>query len=114
MREYPIDPKVREMWKLFPLRIPGNSKSTCCGAATLLVQSMDGGYVTRNCSVHGEKSSLPEHVFFNELDLWVACPECRKRMIPGRLAYSNYGYVCKSCDLGIKLAELLPRWEDLV
>jgi len=78
MTEYPIDPKVREMWKPFPLRIQGHSESACCGAETLLVQSMEGGYFTRNCSVHGDqnKSTLPEHVFLHQLDLWVACPNC--------------------------------------
>src|SRR4051794_25222571 len=25
----------------------------------------------------------------------------------------NHGYVCKACDNGIPLFELLPRWEDL-
>ncbi len=116
MAEYPIDPSVRDMWKSFPLRIQGGSKASCCGAPTLLVQSMDGGYVTRNCSEHGDKNywSLPEHVFMHELDLWVACPNCKRRMSPGRVPHSNYGYVCGTCDLSIKLSSLLPRWADLV
>jgi hypothetical protein len=29
------------------------------------------------------------------------------------LAHSNYGYVCKACDLAVRLADLLPRFEDL-
>jgi len=35
-------------------------------------------------------------------------------MTPGRLAYTNYSYICSPCYLSIKLADLLPHWEDLV
>jgi hypothetical protein len=114
MREHLINPTVREIWKSFPLRILGQSTSSCCSVPTLLVQSMDGGFVTRNCSACGEKSTLPEHVSMNRLDIWVACLECKRRMEPARLPFSNYGYLCQGCDLGIKLADLLPRWADIV
>ena len=113
MEVFPLDPKVRDIWKIFPLRIPGLSMSDCCGEPTLLVQSMDGGFVTRNCSRCGESTTLPETVFKDELDLWVACPECGERMKPDVLPDKNYGYVCVSCDVGVKLADLLPRWKDM-
>ena len=113
MREHPISPKVRELWKTLPLRIQANWESECCGIPTLLVQSMDGGYVTRNCSDCGEKATLPNHAFLNDIDLWVSCPECRERMEPD-MVEKNYAYVCASCGVWIKLASLLPKWEDLV
>ncbi len=101
------------MWKTFPLRVPAYSTSPCCGAPTLLVQSMEGGFVTTNCSECGEHTTLPNSAFFGDIDLWISCPECRERMEP-EMIDKNYGYVCESCDLGILLASLLPRWEDLV
>ena len=112
MKEFPLDPQIRETWKKYPLRLSDGSKSTCCGLPTVLVQSMEGGFVTRNCPRCAKKDTLPEDVFIS-LDLRVACPECKQPMEPGRLPYTNYGYRCDRCDLGIKLADLLPRWTDL-
>ena len=112
MREYPVDPMIHDMWKLFPLRIPGQRLSRCCQTATLLVQSMDGGFVTQNCAKCGNSDSLKSEEF-EALHLWVACPECRSRMA-ARMVELNYGYVCDECELSILLADLLPRWSDLV
>ena len=113
MEEYPVDPKVRGIWKIYPVRVLGRSISDCCGEPTLLVQSMEGGFVTRNCSRCGQYTTLPERVFKNEIDLWVACPKCKGRMKPEVLPDKNYGFVCTPCDICIKLSDLLPRWEDL-
>ena len=112
MKEYPVDPDVREIWKKYPLRLSGLTISRCCGAQTVLVQSMEGGFVTRNCAHCGEKEFLPEGDFLR-LGLWVACPQCKKPMTASRLPHSNYGYTCAACNLEIKLADLLPRWTDL-
>ena len=112
MREHPIDPKIQEIWRSYPLRLSGLAKSRCCGMPTVLVQSMEGGFVTRNCPRCGTMDLLPE-TDFQRLGLWVACPECKQPMSAGRLPFSNYGYYCKACDLSIKLASLLPRWTDL-
>src|SRR5688572_7180887 len=113
MRIHPISAHVRDLWKTFPLRVEGKSVSGCCGEPTLLVQSMDGGFVTRNCSKCGAHTTLPNRAFFNDLDLWVACPQCRSRMSPD-MVEKNYGYVCHGCDLAILVASILPFWEDLV
>ena len=43
MKEFPIDPKISELWKQFPLRIPGPSLSNCCQSLTALVQGSAGG-----------------------------------------------------------------------
>ena len=111
MRIHPIDRRVKEIWKHFPLRLPGRGRSACHNRPSLLVQSMEGGFVTQNCSACGKQQSLSEREF-RELDLWIACPECKRRMEPTLLA-KNYGYGCTSCDIGIELAALLPRWEEL-
>jgi len=112
MREFPIDSKVREMWKLYPLRIPGRPLSSCCQTQTVLVQSMEGGFVTQNCSKCGKNTSLGKQEFYN-LHLWVACPECKQQMKPAIITNNNYGYECQKCQLSIKLASLLPRWSDI-
>ena len=113
MREIPVDPQVREMWKSFPLRISGFVTSKCCHVHAILVQSMEGGFVTQNCPACGAKASTLSSSEFDSLDLWVACPQCRERMEKTRLEYSNYGFQCVSCQVGIRLAALLPRWSDI-
>jgi|GEM_PF-1278089 NAD-dependent SIR2 family protein deacetylase len=108
----PAEPELRKQWKTTPIRISGRSRSPCCRVPTFLVQSMEGGFVTRNCSKCGEKDTLPEDVFM-EIDLWVECPECRERMNPTMIR-RNYGYVCPSCHCEVFLAELIPSWQDIV
>jgi hypothetical protein len=114
MRLYPDDEALHESWKRIPLRIPGRSESSCCGVPTLLVESKQGGFVQRNCSKCNRPFDLPTETFFNELDLWFSCPECKQRMSPAHLEYGTYGYVCEKCNLGIRLSEILPRYQDLI
>jgi len=73
---------------------------------------MEGGFVTRNCPDCGEPTTLPEHTFMNDIDLWVACPQCKAQM-ERRMVYKNYAFACARCDLYINLADLLPRWNEL-
>ena len=112
MRELPVDDSMRRAWKHYPLRLSGLKGSRCHGLPTLLVQSMEGGFVTRNCPACGGPETLPEADFMM-LGLWVACPSCRAPMTPGRVPRSNYGYTCKTCDVYIKLSALLPTWDDM-
>ena len=111
MREPAVDSRVLAAWKRYPLRLSDGTRSQCCNMPTVLVQSMDGGFVTRNCCKCAKKDSLSPQAFV-ALHLWVACPECKQPMDPSRYK-SNYCYYCEPCDLGIKLAHLLPRWTDL-
>ncbi len=113
LKPYPIDQKIVEMWKLYPIRISGHSMSRCCGKPTIIVQAMQGGYVSRNCPDCGSPTTLPADVFLEKLDLYVACPICRVRMTAEVLVNKNYGYACSTCRIYIDLASLLPRWNDL-
>lgn len=51
MREYKYDNQQIDNWKTYPVRIVGNHLSDCHQSPKLLVQSMEGGYVTANCSI---------------------------------------------------------------
>jgi endogenous inhibitor of DNA gyrase (YacG/DUF329 family) len=110
---YPIDQKIIQMWKNYPIRVSGHSISQCCRKPTILVLSMQGGYVSRNCPECGSPTTLPEDVFLEKLDLYVACPTCKARMAAEILFNKNYGYTCQVCKIYIDLASLLPRWTDL-
>jgi len=112
MRIHPLDPELRGLWKSYPVRIPGGSDCGRCNEETVLVQSMNGGFVTRNCPQCNSPTTLPEATF-RQLQLWVACPKCKRRMSPSILPDRNYGYTCDECNIGIPLFELVPKWEEL-
>jgi hypothetical protein len=117
MREHPIDQTIRKQWKKHPLRIADGSKSKCCGLPNVLVESMRGGFVTRNCPGCNGYTTLTNEAF-RGLALWVACPSCRQPMTAtqvksSKTKSSNHGYECVPCRLWIQLAALLPRFEDL-
>jgi endogenous inhibitor of DNA gyrase (YacG/DUF329 family) len=112
MRRFPIDERVREIWKIYPVRIRGRSISSRHSKPTLLVQSMEGGFVTQNCPECGHRTTLSGYAFMNDIDLWVACPQCKAQM-EHRVVDKNYAFACDRCDLYINLADLLPRWNEL-
>lgn len=107
-----VGPDTQQMWRAFPLRIPGGSKCASCQEDTILVQSMTGGFVTRNCPRCNRPGTLPFKTF-KQLGLWVACPRCKRRMVALELPDKNYGFACGACDIGIPLFSLLPFYADL-
>jgi ribosomal protein S27E len=110
--KYEFDVDAVLAWKTYPVRVIGPRFSRCCSKPTLLVQSMTGGFVTANCSACGNKETLALGEF-KQLGLWVSCPRCKKRMNTFD-AWGNYAYSCDACDIYILLADILPRWEDLL
>jgi len=74
VRELPVEENIRAIWKKYPVRISGLKDSRCHGKPTVLVQSMDGGFVTHNCPERDGYESLPE-MDFRRLGLWVACSD---------------------------------------
>lgn len=112
MPQYPIDKSIREIWKLYPVRIGGKSLSECHSKPTILVQSMEGGFVTRNCPECGSQATLPRCTFLNEIDLWVACPKCKGQM-EKRIVGTNYAFTCDRCilyiDLAVKTTAIVDR-----
>src|SRR5262245_11524619 len=126
MLVYEFPSEMMEGWKSYPVRILGPRPSKCrnefCAVEpTVIVQSMNRGFVSANCSVCGAKDTLSEHEFM-QLSVWVSCPLCQRQMKPRLLSAiirdrklaGNYGYACFACHRFILLAHLLPSWEDLV
>ncbi|MCI0531529.1 MAG: hypothetical protein L0Y74_06240 [candidate division Zixibacteria bacterium] len=110
-------------WKSYPIRILGPGISPCCGHPKILVQSMDGGFVTANCSKCGNKCGKKSTLTFGEfksLGIWVACPECKQKMVPAKVpgnntkSEDNYGFKCTTCEGYIWLADLLPHYSDII
>jgi hypothetical protein len=106
----PCDRAEAAGWKTFPVRIPGPGRSPCHAAPTVLVESMSGGFVTKNCGRCGGPDTLTRGEF-GARDLPVNCPECRGPMRPHvpqeapavRLPTSNYAFRCDGCRVYIEL-----------
>ena len=112
MPHWKVDAETRACWNSYPVRIVGLRMSLCHGKTTLLVRSMEGGFVTANCAECGNKDNLSEQGFF-DLGLWVSCPRCTKRMKSGIIDQKNYGFSCQDCEIHLRLADLLPLWSDV-
>ena len=113
LRHYAWSEQTRQNWKSYPVRVLGPHRSGCCGKPTLLVQSMDGGFVTANCSKPGcNNMTTVSQGDFEALVLWVGCPECRDPMTP-QMVDQNYAYTCDRCRIYVRLADLLPYWTDV-
>jgi len=113
LSHYSWSPETRQAWKSYPVRVVGPSPSGCCQQRTLLVQSMEGGFVTANCSKPGcNNKAYLSWDQFEALNLWVACPECRAGMLAA-MVEMNYVYTCAGCGIYIRLADLLPYWTDV-
>lgn len=113
MRRYEYSKSDQDSWKSYPIRLTTSRVSRCHDKPEVLVQSMEGGFVTANCIQCGKSDTLSQDEF-KKLAVLVACPECRKAMRADYVPDSskNYGYCCESCSVYIWLADLLPHWED--
>ena len=109
---FPWPNDVRAAWKTYPVRVSG-ATSACHKLPMLLVQSMRGGFVTANCPHPGCNAHEPfAYSQFEDLDLWVACPKCRRKM-SSVMIDRNYSFTCGACDLYFHLADILPDWPDI-
>ena len=78
---------------LTQLRITTGETSSCCNAPMIVVQSMKGGFISKNCLKCNIASSLrmPE---FLSLQVCVVCGDCGKQAEPTKI-WRNYGYRCQ-------------------
>ena len=113
MRYSPISDDFRQIWKTFPLRIPGGSECDSCAEQTILVaKSTSGPFVTRNCPQCEKSGPLPESVFMNGRNVYCPCPNCGGQMEPEKPGNAHV-YQCIACDIYIELADIVPWDHDL-
>jgi hypothetical protein len=94
---------------LTQLRITTGANSWCCGAPYVIVQSMGGGWVSKNCVKCNRRNKLSVEEFV-KLHICVLCGNCgnqTQRAIVGK----NYGYEC-SCGWKCELAAVVPHYLD--
>ncbi len=112
MQELLVSESTRQSWKSSPIRIPAGEECFFCDEPMVLVQSMRGGFVTKNCAKCGNSRKLADSEF-RALNICIACPQCKSRMEATRAFSGNYAFRCDRCDRGIKLADLLPSFRDI-
>lgn len=82
------------------------SQSHCHAAPQLLVQSREGGFITKNCTMCGES----RRVGFHELPS-LSC-DCGQ-MMEKKMMLKNYGYSCGHCSREFELWTRVPYWAHL-
>lgn len=101
-----------------PPQIKGHSTCSnfdCRRQPTILVESKDGGRVTRNCPLCGRLYFLQNDVFLEKIDLHLNCKKCGKRMKTALLTrHKTFGYECSDCNVNIYLANLLPHYTQFI
>lgn len=102
-------------WKQAPFRIYGPSISSCCHQPSIIVQSRSGGFVTQNCTNCGYRYEyLGEFDYINEVAFLIKCPYCLQTTCREVLPDKNYGFACHDCNIGLRLAAIIPDYEDLI
>ncbi|MGP8175287.1 MAG: hypothetical protein ACLP7O_12170 [Terracidiphilus sp.] len=93
------------MEKQFPLCSKHRSK--CHGAKCAIVRSREGGMVSQNCIQCGE----PEYVRPEDFPD-VPCQKCNNVQIIKKMDETNYYFVCVTCNIQCKVADVVPNWSD--
>lgn len=83
------------------------SNCSCHDKPSLIVQSRKGGQVSQNCVVTGR----PRKVTKDQLPEW-SCKKCGHACEKSQDRYSTYIYVCTHCKAVVKIADLVPDWDD--
>jgi hypothetical protein len=88
--------------------IYSSAPSNCCGDKALLVQSRDGGLISRDCLKCGRSDYVrPDQM--PELN----CEFCDAVLHVTKADGVNYHYVCDSCNRRWHLGSILPAWSEL-
>jgi hypothetical protein len=82
--------------------------SRCCNHKALLVQSREGGFVSRNCL----KCGKPDYVNIGQLPE-LTCEFCDAELDVRKLDGVNYHYTCDSCNRSWQLAAVPSDWSEL-
>jgi hypothetical protein len=95
-------PKKEEQVLLYSRKL-----SKCCGARSAIVRSRKGGFVSQDCTECGASIHIrPEH--FPAVPCWT----CRKPLVVKKKQWSNYYFVCESCNGNWKVADVVPGWHE--
>jgi hypothetical protein len=104
---------LQASWKSYPVRVVAPTLSRCHRKPALLAQATESGLVQGVCTAPGcGKLTTLSQTGFRELRLWVACPKCQQCMLP-EMPVSGYGFSCERCHIYVRLADLLPREEEV-
>ena len=74
---------------------------------TLIVQSREGGLVTRDCLTSGTSNSVRMTHLPN-----LYCGRCSSEIGPSKNSSGNYAYACRCCRTSVELAQLVPFWDE--
>lgn len=83
------------------------TRSRCCGSKSLIVQSRAGGFITQNC----ESCGTPRRITIQQLPT-LPCRHCDCELRKTRDRRGNYVYSCLTCSLSLRVADLVPRWQE--
>ncbi len=117
MERYILTTYDKNRLSSYPMIISIHGKSWCCKQARILVQSMDGGFITANCMKCNNKTNVLIDEF-QSFDRDVNCPKCGMVMSPAyvpdgsKIEERNYGFKCMKCDIYIWASDLIPYYED--
>lgn len=90
------------------VRLISTELSPCCGHEAQIVQSRDGGFISRGCLKCGQSH------YVNESQLpKLACESCRSAMQIKKLDGTNYFYACPTCERYHKIAGIVPMWSEV-
>ncbi|MCL4707088.1 hypothetical protein KJ068_18115 [bacterium] len=103
---------VQTLWKAHPVRILGDTTSTCCKVPAILAQTTPYGWVDQYCSKCFQKVNCFSEYSFQNLRMIVVCPKHKQKMESIRVE-GMYGFICPECRFSIKLADLIPDHQDL-
>jgi len=82
--------------------------SPCHREPTLIVQSREGGFVTRNCAKCGKPHKLSRKDMPKRY-----CGQCGLPLTRYQNPRHNFAYRCDQCGISFELADIVPWWYEL-
>lgn len=93
---------------MMKMKLISTEVSPCCGYEAQIVQSRDGGFVSRDCLKCGRSHYVNERQFPR-----LACDSCKNPMDIKKLDGVNYYYACATCERYHKIADIVPPWSEV-
>ena len=90
------------------MKIISTEVSPCCGADAQIVRSREGGFISRNCTLCGERAYVKPRQIPQ-----LPCSKCSSKLTVAKLDGSNYFYLCSGCGWNRPIASLVPDWREV-